>query len=185
MDSRDWKTLASRELLFAPPWLRVTVEEVRLPGGHVLTDFYQIALPDFVVVVAETSTGEVVTEHQYKHGIRRVSTLLPAGLVEKDEEPLAAAQRELREETGYASEEWRGLGSFVVDGNRGCGRAHVFAARGARRVGEPVVDAGEPLEVRLFERDALVRAALNGEMEGLAHVAALLLALAAGALGQP
>lgn len=178
-----WEVMSRREILAAPPWLRVSAEEVRLPSGRVLRDFYEVELPDFVVVVAETPAGEIVVEHQYKHGVKRMATFLPAGLVEKQEEPLAAAQRELQEETGYVASEWLGLGTFVVDGNRGCGRAHVFLARGARKTGEPVPDENEPLIVRLARPEELLREVLAGELVGLAHMAAFMLALGAGYLG--
>lgn len=180
MKTGEWETLSRRELLSAPPWVRVTVEEVRLPNGRIVSDFYQVALPDFALVVPVTAEGLVVGLRQYKHGVKRVSTMLPAGLIQEGEEPLAAAQRELREETGYASPQWHLLGTFVVDGNRGCGRAHVFVALAARRDSESLPDELEPLEVRLARPADMVQAALTGEMVGLAHVAALMLALGAG-----
>ena len=182
--SKIWETLSRRELLDASPWVRVAVEEVRLPGGRVIGDFYQVALPEFTVVVAETAEGLIVTAHQYKHGVRRVSTMLPAGLIEDGEDPRACAERELLEETGYEANCWRKLGAFVVDGNRGCGRAHVFLALDARRVAEPIADELEPLEVRLARPRDLVEAALSGEVAVLAHVAALMLAVGAGLLSE-
>jgi len=156
------------------------VEEVRLPNGRIVSDFYQVELPDFAVIVPVTAEGLVVGLRQYKHGVRRTSTMLPAGLIHEGEEPLAAAQRELFEETGYASSQWHELGAFVVDGNRGCGRAHVFVALAARRDSEPSPDELEPLEVALARPADMVQAALTGEMVGLAHVAALMLALGGG-----
>jgi ADP-ribose pyrophosphatase len=180
MDKDKWLTLARRELLSAPPWVHVSVEEVRLPNGRVVTDFYQVTLPDFALIVPQTTEGEIVTLRQYKHGVGRVSTMLPAGLIHEGEEPMACARRELLEETGYTSSRWQTLGSFVVDGNRGCGRAHLFAALEARRTSEPQVDELEPLEVLLARPAELVEAVANGQMVTLAHVAALMLALAAG-----
>ena len=179
MKSGQWETLSRRELLSAPPWIRVTVEEVRLPNGRIVSDFYQVALPDFALVVPVTAEGLVVSLRQYKHGVKRVSTMLPAGLIQEGEEPLACAQRELLEETGYTSSEWRPLGAFVVDGNRGCGRAHLFVASGARRDSEARIDEDElePLEIRLATPADLMRDVASGEMVGLAHVAALMLFL--------
>jgi len=156
------------------------VEEVRLPNGRVVSDFYQVDLPDFALVVPQTADGHIVTLLQYKHGVKRVSTMLPAGLIHEGEEPLACAQRELLEETGYTSSRWHPLGAFVVDGNRGCGRAHLFAALDARRTAEPQTDELEPLEVRLASPADVVQAIARGEMVALAHAAALMLSLNAG-----
>lgn len=158
----------------------MAVEEVRLPSGRVVSDFYQVELPDFALIVPQTAEGMIVTLRQYKHGVKRVSTMLPAGLIQEGEAPLACAQRELLEETGYASSQWHSLGSFVVDGNRGCGRGHLFVAAQARLVAEPTADELEPLVVRLERPDALRQAALAGDIAALAHVAALTLALAGG-----
>jgi ADP-ribose pyrophosphatase len=163
--------------LSAPPWIRVTVDTLRLPSGRVVPDFYQVALPDFAVVVAQTEKGDVVSLRQYKHGVGRVSLLLPAGLIHDGEDPLACAKRELLEETGYVSPAWNRLGVFVVDGNRGCGHAHVFAAAGAERAAQPVADELEPLEVRLAKPAELLDAIRDGEMVALAHVSAFMLAL--------
>lgn len=145
-----------------------------------MRDFYQVALPDFALVVPVTPEGLIVSLRQYKHGVGRVTTMLPAGLIQDGEEPLACAQRELREETGYVSTQWHRLGEFVVDGNRGCGRAHLFVAVGSRRETEPRTDELEPLEVRLSKPADLVQHVATGKMVGLAHVAALMLALGAG-----
>lgn len=106
--------------------------------------------------------------------------MLPAGLIEPGEEPLTCARRELLEETGYTASDWRSLGTYVVDGNRGCGRAHVFEARGARSVSKPRTDEMEPLEVRLATPAELVEALAAGEMVALAHVAALMLSMGRG-----
>ena len=181
----NWETLSRRELFQAPPWVRVAVEEVRLPSGRIVRDFYEVALPDFALIVAQTTGGPIVTLRQYKHGVRRVSTMLPAGLLEEGEDPLACAQRELLEETGYEAPRWRSLGTFVVDGNRGCGRAHIFLAQEARQVAAPIADELEPLEVRLAAPADLVRAVLSGEVAVLAHVAAFMLAMGAGLIERP
>jgi ADP-ribose pyrophosphatase len=183
--AENWQTLARRELLNAPPWVKVAVEEVRLPNGRIVRDFYEVALPDFALIVAQTAEGPIVTLRQYKHGVRRVSTMLPAGLIEDGEDPLACAKRELLEETGYEAPRWRPLGTFVMDGNRGCGHAHLFLAQEARQVAAPIADELEPLEVRLTPPDDLVRAALSGEVAVLAHVAAFMLAVGAGFIGRP
>jgi ADP-ribose pyrophosphatase len=172
-----WETLGRQVLLAAPPWFEVIRERVRLPGGRVLDDFYRIVLPDFALVVPVTPDGRIVMVRGYKHGLGRVNLSPPAGQVEPGEEPLAAARRELLEETGYAADDWDSLGRFVVDGNRQCGTMHLFVARGARRVARPVADETEELRVELLGRDGLTEALRRGELGNLAGAGGSALAL--------
>ena len=180
---QPWETLARREVVDRRPWVRLWAEDVRLPDGRVIEDFSTIDLPDYVVVVALTPEGQVVVERNYKHGPRRVCINLPAGYLERDESPLAAARRELLEETGYVAEEWVSLGSFANDGNRGCGQGFFFLARGARRVAAP--DAGdlEELVIGLLRPDELAQAVRSGEVAILSIAAAIGLAAIAQAGG--
>ena len=154
------------------------VESVRLPGGEVIDDFYVVKLPDYVVVLALTKTNDVAAVRQYKHSLGRVILTLPAGYVEEGEDALACARRELLEETGFVAGDWRALGSFVVDGNRGCGRAYLFLANGARICQVPAErDVLEEVEVRLMRRQELRAAILHGQIPLLASVAAIGIAL--------
>ena len=180
MQLDSWKRLESSLLLSALPWLRVYRERVELPDGRTLDDFYRIVLPDFAVVVPVTEAGELVMIRSYRHGPGRVSLNAPAGLINPGESALQCAQRELLEETGYAASDWRHLGSFVVDGNRQCGTAHFFLARGARCVS--VVnnpDPNEVVEVELVRPQDFLAAVSRGEVALLASVGAVSLAMAA------
>lgn len=175
---RPWKTLARRVVYSSLPWLEVALERVELPDGRIVDDFIQLRGRDFVVVVAFTPDGQVVTERSYRHGPRRVSLALPAGLLEADEPPADAARRELLEETGYAAPRWRSLGAFVVDTNYGLGTEHVFVARGARKVREPASGDLEEIAVELHTREDILTALRADEILQLSAAAALALAFA-------
>jgi len=173
---RPWRTLARRTLLSRPPWMEVGEEKVELPDGREIDGFLWIRTRDFVAMVAVTERDEVILVRSYKHGTRTVSLAVPAGYIEEGEEPLAAAKRELKEETGYASEDWVSLGRYVIDGNYGVSTEHIFLARGARKVSEPASGDLEEMEVvavPLGEISAYVR---RGEVVQLSSAAALALA---------
>jgi ADP-ribose pyrophosphatase len=173
---QSWRTLDRKECFAAPPWIAVSVETVRLPDGRLIRDYHRIRLPEYAGVVAVTAEGRIILQRQYRHGVGRVSLLLPGGMVEKGEPPLRAARRELREETGYRAARWRRLGSFVPNSNYGCGRAHLFLAEGARWVSAPDSGDLEETEIVLL-RPAQVRSRLRrGDVESLGTAAALALA---------
>jgi ADP-ribose diphosphatase len=159
--------------------MEVGVERVELPDGRVIDEFLWVKTRDFAMAVALTPDGRVVLERSYKHGPRRVALSLPAGYVEAGETPDQTARRELKEETGYTSDEWQPLGSFTVDGNYGLCTEHVFLARNARRTSEAGGTGHDDLEeielLTLPLEDALATLA-RGEIAQLSSAAALALA---------
>lgn len=163
--------------------MEVGVERVELPGGRVVDEFLWVNTRDFAMAVAMTPDGRVVLERSYKHGPRRVALSLPAGYVDTGEMPDQAARRELQEETGYTSDEWRLLGSFTVDGNYGVCTAHIFLARNARRsseAGGSGHDDLEQIEVLTLPLDDALAAVARGEIAQLSSAAALALAALSG-----
>jgi ADP-ribose pyrophosphatase len=172
-----WQVLSREVALDASPWLRCWVETVKLPTGKVYDDFYTVEMRDFAIVFALTDDGNVVAERNYRHGLGEVATVLPAGFIDDGEAPLAAAQRELREETGYEASDWRPLGRYVLDGNRGCGHMHAFLARQARQAGRQELDEMEQIQVELLPLERLSDMLLNGEIRTIATAAATGMAL--------
>jgi ADP-ribose pyrophosphatase len=174
----SWQVLASRPLLARPPWLRVWEEDVLLPDGQRITGYLRACARDYAMVFALLPDGRVPLVQQYKHGLGTLSYDLPAGYLESpDELPLAAAQRELREETGLTALQWRMLGQLAIDTNRGDTRAHIFLAQSAILSTHQQLDATETLEVSYHSPSALCDMVLRGEVNSLASVAGIMLAL--------
>ena len=178
---KPWRVIEKRVVLERPPWFTVGTQDVQLPDGTVLRDYNWIAMRSFAIVVPLLEGHRTILARSFKLGVGAISLSLPAGYLEIGEEPLAAAQRELKEETGHEATEWIPLGRYVVDGNYGAGAMHAFIAKGTRKVTEP--DSGDHEEQELLvmpftEAIARLRA---GEVAQLSTAAAL--GLAALALG--
>jgi ADP-ribose diphosphatase len=168
---------STSSILRREPWIEVLEEHIRLPDGRLVDDFYTVRLRDFVVVAPFTQDGLVVLVRHYRHGPRGMTYSLPSGFIDPGESPAEAAKRELVEETGYVAGTWTDLGSFVVDGNRGCGTEHVFMAAGARREREAKSHDLAETTVELASLDDAVRRVWRGEVAEMPSAAAIALAV--------
>lgn len=174
---RPWKTLSRKTVLNYSKYLTVESHTVELPDGRVISDWPWLITPDFVIAVAITQESKFVLFRQTKYAIEGTSLAPVGGLIELGEDPLAAAKRELMEETGYEAAEWIDLGHYRVDGNQGAGTAHLFLAKEACRIMQSTSDDLEEQELLLMSRSEVERALLAGEFKVLAWATAVSLAL--------
>jgi len=102
--------------------------------------------PGAVAVVAVDDEGCVALVRQLREATRKYLVELPAGTAEPGEEPLATAQRELKEECGLSGGDWRELAAFWTTPGFCRERMHLFAAEGVER-GEASPAPDEDLEL--------------------------------------
>lgn len=164
-----WEVRGRRIVYSARPFFEVVVEEVRLPDGRIIDDYHQIESGIYANIVAETEEGDILLLRQYRHGIRRVALSVPGGRVEAGELPLAAAKRELLEETGYAAGQWRELASYHLSCSYGFGYHHFFHAFGLTRISAPSSDDLETSEIVFLDRSRTQAALAAGEFSSIGH----------------
>ena len=174
---KPWKTLSRQTLLNFSKFLAVEKHTVELPYGQVIDDWPWLVTPDYVNVAAITPDGRFLCFRQTKYSVKGTTLAPVGGYIESGEDPLVAAQRELREETGYESPQWTPLGTYVVDGNRGAGEAHLFLAQNAVRVTTPHADDLEEQELLHLTRTEIEKALTAGAFKVLAWPTVMALAL--------
>lgn len=126
---------------------RQIVAQRRSPHTGRVHAFYRLQGPDWVNVVAFTRTGELLVVEQFRHGIDASTLEIPGGGCDAGETPAEAAQRELREETGFVSEHWLPLGACTPNPATQNNRCHTFLALDCDSVGDLELDPAEELQV--------------------------------------
>ena len=157
--------------MFDGALLHVRRDRVRLPNGGSATREF-VVHAGAVLIVPVLADGRFVMERQFRYPVGRVMLEFPAGKIDPDEAPLATAQRELREEAGYAANVWQHLGTVHPEIGYSSEAIEIFLASDLTHVGAQL-DEGEFLDVVLLREDELLDAYDAGGVTDGKTVAAL------------
>ncbi len=156
------RVLSSR-LVYRGPVFWVTSERVLEPSGvRVLREVVRHT-GSVVILATEENRREplVLFERQYRHAAESYLWELPAGRIDKGEKALAAAKRELLEETGYTASRWKKILKFYASPGFVAEPMTVFWARGLQ-AGPAQPEADEVIEQHLVPLSKAVRMIMRG-----------------------
>ena len=179
LKNHPWKTLSYRRVIDTP-YLQVRCEEVAIPNGPVISEYYIIENRGWVGVVPLIEDGRFLINNQYKHGIGSEVLEFPAGGIDAHEDdPLITARRELMEETGYSFEDHEVELLAHMHANPTSARTQVwwYLARNVRKTGTPKEDPVEIIENLLVTPRELLELIHNGSFAVQGQIAAAYMAL--------
>lgn len=185
----QWEEV-SCEHIVNDEWIDFRKSRYRFPDGREFEPYYSYSRRDYVVIVATDEEGNYICVRQYRHGIKRVTTEFCAGGIERTdgkeygnrqdaestEDALAAAKRELMEETGYESDDWKFLLTVPSNATMADNYAYIYVANNCRKVSGQNLDETEVLNVHLYNRAQIDEMIASGEFPQANHILALLLA---------
>ena len=128
--------------------------------------------PGGVVIVAQKSSDIILMVEQFRYPIKQTSLELPAGKLEKGEDPFPAAQRELEEETGYKAKKWESLGYINTTPGFCDEKLYLYHATDLEFVGEHP-DEGEIIEAHEYKINEIFDKIKGGEINDSKTICAL------------
>ncbi|HAX74273.1 MAG TPA: NUDIX hydrolase [Cyanobacteria bacterium UBA11372] len=172
-----WKILKSK-FVFDNYWFKIRQDEVELPNGKTIDDFFVLVRPDIALTLAITANQEIVFVRQYRHATGEILLELPAGSFNpKLESAATAARRELEEETGYIPQEMMPLATLYDNPIKDTNTIHLFLAKDVRATGKQQLDVTEEIEVVLVPVSQVMEKIAQGEIRVAGTLAAIFLGL--------
>ncbi|MDR1366790.1 MAG: NUDIX hydrolase [Puniceicoccales bacterium] len=137
--------LTNQKSVFSCPIFQLLKKKYIHPTDRRSGDFYAMDIADWVQVVAFTTENKLILVQQFRFGIEIISLETPGGLIEKNEDPIAAGLRELREETGYVPENAYLLTTFYPNPAIQTNRLYIVIAENCQKIDDQHLDPNEEI----------------------------------------
>lgn len=191
--SLAWEEIKTEHII-QNEWIDFRESTYRFPDGREIGPFYSYSRRDYVVIVASDEDGNYLCVKQFRQGIKEVTTEFPAGGIERKdgkeygepaevnapsdlaEDALTTAKRELREETGYESDEWEHLLTVPSNATIADNYAYIFTAKNCRKSSGQDLDDFEFVDVIKHTEAEIEEMIASNKFQQAMHIMAWLLA---------
>lgn len=178
---KGWKVLESKKVFRATDGKTVFIDlhqdKVKTPKGKVIT-YTKYHASDVVIVVPFLDRQRLLMIRQFRYPIGKVLLEFPAGHVDKGEDPLDTAARELEEETGYVAKKIEYVYHYHPAVSRTKQLVHVFRATGLTKSSTTKHDSGEQIKMKKVTVRELHQLISRGKVENAGTLIAYLLCCA-------
>lgn len=164
------KTLDS-QLVYDGRIIEVFKDSVELSDGY--KSFREVVKHSGGVVILACKEDKILLVEQYRYPVKEVMFELPAGKLEKDENPFNAAKRELEEETGYCANNWTELGYVYTSPGYSSEKLYLYKAEDLYFT-HCHPDAGEILEPLEYKIDDVLSMIKDGRINDAKTLCALM-----------
>ncbi len=141
------------------------MDEIEFPGGQKGEYAFHERVDAGPLIIPQRADGRFLVLREWRYPIKDWVWCFPVGGVEPGEMFLAAAERELQEETGYTAQTWVDLGVIAIDPGGSSQTAPVFFASGLEPRGNRHQEAGEIHEIHFFTAEEIEAKILSGEFK--------------------
>lgn len=169
---KSWEVLSS-SIVYQQKWMQITEETCKLPDGRILSPYMIVHVPSFCNIFMVTEAEEIVMVQQYRHAAGIITLELPGGMVDEGEDPANAAMREMREETGYSSEDVSILYSINPNPPLENNQAWFYLAKNVVQNKSTALDAFEDIELVLIPKAVFIKKLLGHEFTHGAQLGAM------------
>lgn len=164
------KKMKNWELIKSEPAIDLNIVKIRHdfyknPRNEKIFKTIAIEGHNAVNVVAKTKEGKIILVRQFRFGIGDYTLEVPGGMIDKGEEELTAAQREMREETGYVGDNWQLLGHILANPVWMDTHIHHFFMENAELKFDLELDDAEDVEVVLLSPGEVYQKIADGTIQ--------------------
>lgn len=171
-----WK-IKSTERILDSEFVKVDKDDVILPQGREIPDFYKVTIKDCAAIVAITPDNHIILKKEYRHCYGKELIEVPAGVLEDGEDLIQTAKRELEEETGYVGKKWTYLGKTVESSAKLTNYMYIYLAEDCEKISSQNLDYGEDIEVIEVSLNEAIEMIMNNEIICNSSIGAILKAV--------
>lgn len=152
--------------------IQLTVENHQLPTGKMISHT-SIEHPGAAVIIPILNNGDIVLVNQYRPSLNKWLLEIPAGTMEKGEDPMLCAKRELKEETGYEALHWQNLGQITPLAGFCDEIQHLFLAKNLSEPSATNLDDDELMSVITLSLSEIEQKIINNDITDAKTIACI------------